>query len=386
MTSPRRQRVLVCTDWFTPGFKAGGPIRSLDALVNGLANRFDFDILTSDRDLGDTAAYPGITTDTWLDRGPGLRVMYLSPACQSRRRIGDIVRSTPWDCLYLNSMYSIRFMLYPLLAAKGLGKRIVLAPRGMLHAGALKLKPMKKRIFLTAFRLSGLHRRVFFQATNVQEEADIRTVFGGTAAIELAPNLPMPPQAQVADLNKQPGELRIACVARVARNKNVHFLLERLSPLTGNVVVSFFGPIEDEVYWRECLRAAASLPHGMRLEASGPITPHDVAAALGQAHLFCLPTEGENFGHAIWEALAAGRPVLISDRTPWRGLGTQGCGWDYPLDRPQAWTEQLAKLIAMDHAAWHWHAKAAREYAESYIRESDAANLSARLLSAQQTG
>ena len=383
MTPPLRQRVLICTDWFTPGFKAGGPIRSLDAIVHGLANPFDFDVLTSDRDLGDAAAYPGITADTWLDRGPRLRVMYLSPAAQSRSRIGDIVRTSPWDSLYLNSMYSIPFTLHPLLAARNLGRRIVLAPRGMLHAGALKLKPLKKRIFLAAFRLSGLQRRVVFQATNAQEEADIRKVFGAAATIETAPNLPAPPQAPVADLDKRPGELRIACVARVARNKNVHFLLERLLPLTGNVVVSFFGPIEDEVYWRECQRAAALLPQGMRLEASGPVAPHEVAAALGQAHLFCLPTEGENFGHAIWEALAAGRPVLISDRTPWRGLAAQGCGWDYPLDRPQAWTERLAALIAMDHEAWQRHAKAARSYAESYSRESDAANRIARLLSVQ---
>jgi glycosyltransferase involved in cell wall biosynthesis len=379
MTPPSRQRVLICTDWFTPGFKAGGPIRSLDALVNGLANRFDFDVLTSDRDLGDAAAYPGITTDTWLDRGPGLRVMYLSPACQSRRRIGDIVRSTPWDCLYLNSMYSIRFMLHPLLAAKGLGKRIVLAPRGMLHAGALKLKPMKKRIFLTAFRLSGLHGRVVFQASTAEEEADIARTFGTAARVTIAPNLPAPLPSPAPALQKRPGSLRIACVARAARNKNIRFLLERLAAISGDVTLAFYGPTEDPVYWQECLTAASHLPARIRFEPCGPVSPEEVTQAVARSHVFCLPTEGENFGHAIWEALAAGRPVMISDRTPWRRLSRSGAGWDLPLERPVDWEATLTALVAMDDVTWRSHSAAARTFAEEYLRKTDAHRVTARM-------
>ena len=45
-------------------------------------------------------------------------------------------------------------------------------------------------------------------------------------------------------------------------------------------------------------------------------------AAMGALILgaFLLPTGGENFGHAIFEALSCGVPALISDRTPWRDL------------------------------------------------------------------
>ena len=34
-----------------------------------------------------------------------------------------------------------------------------------------------------------------------------------------------------------------------------------------------------------------------------------------EQHLFVLPTFGENYGYAIFESLAIGRPVLISDQT-----------------------------------------------------------------------
>ena len=56
-------------------------------------------------------------------------------------------------------------------------------------------------------------------------------------------------------------------------------------------------------------------------------------------------------GEAIVEALAAGCPVVISDRTPWRGLERRGVGWDVPLDHPAAFHHALATLSAMDEAA-----------------------------------
>jgi glycosyltransferase involved in cell wall biosynthesis len=35
---------------------------------------------------------------------------------------------------------------------------------------------------------------------------------------------------------------------------------------------------------------------------------------------FVLPTIGENFGYVFLEALAAGCPLITSDRTPWTTL------------------------------------------------------------------
>ena len=49
----------------------------------------------------------------------------------------------------------------------------------------------------------------------------------------------------------------------------------------------------------------------------------------------------------ILEAWAAGLPVVISDRTPWRDLESQGVGWDLPLDNPQRWIEVLDHLIRL---------------------------------------
>ena len=40
------KRVLICLNWYEPGFKAGGPIRSVANIVNALKDEFEFYILT----------------------------------------------------------------------------------------------------------------------------------------------------------------------------------------------------------------------------------------------------------------------------------------------------------------------------------------------------
>ncbi len=90
---------------------------------------------------------------------------------------------------------------------------------------------------------------------------------------------------------------------------------------------------------------------------------------LEQAHLFFLPTHGENFGHAIAEAFAAGVPVLISDTTPWRDLRSSGVGWDLSLDEPQCFVEAIEMCANMDSDAYSAMRIAARRFSLEALQE-----------------
>ncbi len=61
-----------------------------------------------------------------------------------------------------------------------------------------------------------------------------------------------------------------------------------------------------------------------------------------------MPSTNESFGYVIHEALAAGCPVLISDRTPWRDLEARGVGWDVDLNDVSDFTRVLQKCVDMD--------------------------------------
>ena len=52
----------------------------------------------------------------------------------------------------------------------------------------------------------------------------------------------------------------------------------------------------------------------------------------------------ENYGHAIIESWGFGRPVLLSDNTPWRDLHEKGLGHCTPLD-PALWEEVFKEIL-----------------------------------------
>lgn len=84
-----------------------------------------------------------------------------------------------------------------------------------------------------------------------------------------------------------------------------------------------------------------------------------------------LPTKGENFGHAIFEALNLGKPVLISDQTPWRNLSAAGAGWDLPLDSQDAFVEALQEALAWNQATYNMHSEQAWLLTKKFIENND---------------
>ncbi len=56
-----KKKVILCfVSYYLPGFKSGGPLRTIANMVDHLAPDFDFWIVTRDRDLGDAHGYENI--------------------------------------------------------------------------------------------------------------------------------------------------------------------------------------------------------------------------------------------------------------------------------------------------------------------------------------
>lgn len=113
----------------------------------------------------------------------------------------------------------------------------------------------------------------------------------------------------------------------------------------------------------------ASLPPNVRARYLGPLDYSAVAPTFARSDVFLFPTFGENFGHVIVESLAAGCPVIVSDRTPFRDLEEHGAGWVVPIEQPEGYQRALALCAAMDA---HTHGRmrdAAREYARRIITD-----------------
>lgn len=346
---------MIFVDWFAPGFKGGGQIQSCVNLAIALQDDMDVFVVTTDRDLGSTISYETIMPDEWNNFDRRIKVLYLSPQKLGFKSIKGIIRSTAPDVIYLNSMFSFSLTLLPLEACRleNWKTKIILAPRGMLHQGALQYKKLKKQLFFRAFKVRRFHRRILFHATDKTEEADIRTVFGKDVRSEYIADFPASGQGALKLIEKVSGILKCVFVSRISPKKNLILILKLLKRAQGNILFTIVGPTEDEEYWAACQEEIRSMPSNVQVEYAGAIANHDLPAVYRNNHLFMLPTFGENFGHVIYESLSNGRPVLISDQTPWKELFAQHAGWAIPLVDEEGFSGALQHAINWNQAEFN---------------------------------
>lgn len=368
-----KRKVLVLVDWFAPGYKAGGPIQSCVNFAFAMKNELNVYVLTTDTDHGETTPYAGIPSGTWISNlDADIKVNYLRKAALGRSIIRREMQELGADYIYLNHLFSPLFVVYPLwLKYRGkLKSGIVLCPRGALYDSALSVKPWKKTPFLKLFRLMGIHKKILFHATNQREKEAIQRFFPGSRIL-IADNLPNANQPPFLPCPKEKGTVKCIFIARIVPIKNLLFLLKILQNVRSNVELSIIGPVEDKAYWGECQRQIGRLSANIKVDYIGPKRNEELVPILQRHHLLVLPTTGENFGHSIFEALLAGRPVLISDQTPWLGLTPGQVGWDLSLQDPAAFAGAIEEAAQWDQPRFDEWAHAAWTYAHKFIDNPD---------------
>jgi len=370
--STEKKKVLVMADWYAPGYKAGGPIRSCVNFAEHLKGDLDIYVFTSDRDLNEPFPYKDIVQNEWVEKAAGIKVFYASPDWLSLTGIRKLISEVQPQIVYLNSMFSRYFSLYPLLWKRiSLAEtRFVLAPRGMLKDSAIQFKRRKKKFFLNLFRWAGLHKKIDFHCTDDTELQDVKKYFGSVTAKVLG-NLPGTQKKLVLPQSKLPGALKLLFVGRIHPIKNLHYLLLRLMQVRSKIELSIVATIEDAGYWKDCRKIIDGLPGNVKVELKGEKPHYEIEQLMIENHVFVLPTSGENFGHAIFEALAAGRPVLISDQTPWRNLAGAKAGWDISLSEQDKFVEIIEAFASMNESELNEWCIGAWQFAHEYLKYSD---------------
>lgn len=365
--------VLVFIDWFYPGFKAGGPIRSCLNLIMHLQNDYRFYIVTRNTDYCEVEPYQGIKTNEWLD-GPGTsKIMYLSEEQLHQGTFARLIKEKKWDAVYLNSFFSPAFTITPLRLLRKLYKgKVIVAPRGMLAPDALALKRKKKLAFLYFSRLAGWYKHVIFQATSEHEIKHIQQWFPANK-IHFAPALPPLRERHEPLLKtKEKGVLNILTVARVAPEKNVLEACRLVGLMRGVVNFTLVGPVYNEDYWAQCKTLTATYGNHIYFDYRGALSNEEIIQLMESQHITLLPTLGENFGHTILESLLHAMPVVISDRTPWKNLSAMKGGFAINLNHPQQFLEALTLYQQMDAGEFGKASHGAYEFAMNYLQSSKA--------------
>ena len=375
-------RITIFTRSYPPAYLAGGgPAQSVFALVEALADEFRFSVITSA--LDDPAAGPmdSVKPSRWSKFGHAM-IWYELKHRMPARKVIALLRETKPQLVYLNSIFDYRFATLPLLVTRIIPSRItvVMAPRGELSAGALALKRNKKRFFVVAFRMLGLHKAVSWHASTSQERAEIESAFGASVRSHIAIDLRTGISCRTESLNRdcldhgEPNSCSLVFFSRIVPKKNLATLIKAMPLVEGNVHLSIAGPIEDAKYWAKCLALIFDIGNRESVTYIGTIPPNNVAGFLSRFDLFVLPTLGENFGHVVLESLAAGTPVIVGRDTPWQQIETVGAGWMCNPASAEEVAGLIQRFLALDESARLRMRIAARNVATEVLNDPDGIN------------
>lgn len=359
-----KPKILIFSDWYAPAFKGGGPIRSVVNMVETLKEDYEFYVFTADTDFGESFPMIEINVDQWLQQD-GVHIYYHSRGMMTYKKVKSVIKEIDPHRIYLNSMFSN--MIKPILAGYQ-SENIIIAPRGMLSASALAVKPIRKFLYLWLLRTFGFAKHLQFHATSDKEVKDIQRIFPNAKSITVAGNIPGRVEASVSQAIKSPNSIQLVFTGRMHPIKNLHLLLQALQGVKGQIVLNVIGTKEDEAYLDKCQQLANELGKYIQVNWLINLPHYQVKLQLQSAHFFVLLSEVESFGHAIFEALAVGCPVLISNQTPWNNLQEKKAGWDLPISNLHVITATLQKMVDMDDEEWQSYRNGSLNLAESYVK------------------
>lgn len=341
------KKLLIMASLFWPQKNSGGPPISIMNLVQSVKEQFDIYIISKNHEINDDRPLEGIRPG-WNQFDFG-KAFYTPRGEHGFGEISRLIEEVAPDVIYQNSFFSLDDLL-PVLVYKKKHKnvKVIVAPRGEFYPQRLQVGRAKKTVYGKVFGLSGLLKDVYFQGTGEEECRQVQDFLGVPADHLLnIQNLSIPAQGRYAGPDKQPGSLRLVYIARIHPTKNTLKAIQWLGGLSGEIQYDIYGSIENETYWEQCQAAIAGLPDNIRVRHMGVIDHDQVAATIAGYHAYYMPTTGENFGHSIVEAMLMGKPVVISDQTPWTDVNGNG-GFAIPLHEERAFVDALNELVEMD--------------------------------------
>jgi glycosyltransferase involved in cell wall biosynthesis len=354
-------RVLCTTPYYEPAHVYGGPARSIPALCRALAAQgVDVTVFTTNANGSQSLDVP---VGRPLDRD-GVEVTYFKRWTRARHFWSPglaracLGRAAEFDAIHTNGIFNFP-SLVATAAASANGVPLVLAPRGELMPWALGYKGAKKAVYL---RLVGRHQVELATAllcTDAYERQAVEGLGFGNQ-IYVVPNgldtsrfaHPPPRGGMRRSLGLPDEALVILSLGRLHPIKRPDLVVgafARIADRFPRAHLLLAGP--DEAGLEPELSAAAGRAGcAERVRFLGLLDPDQVLQSLADADLFVMTSESENFGMAAAEAMAAGLPVVISEKVGLsRYIAQTGAGQVVSLE-VQCVAQGLATLLQQPEA------------------------------------
>ena len=201
-------------------------------------------------------------------------------------------------------------------------KKLVMSPRGGLDPTRLAHSAWKKKMTGWIDRLCLTHATTI-HATSVAESDWVTLYLGGTyqPKIRVVPNGLQLPDDDDARPPPSAGHRTLLSLGRLHPLKGLDVLVEAWQAVSASrqadgwkLIIA--GPDEQGV--KKQLLALCDRLNVTNCELRDGVFDEQKWDLLKRADLFVLPSKSENFGNVVGEALACGRPVVMTDVGPWK--------------------------------------------------------------------
>jgi glycosyltransferase involved in cell wall biosynthesis len=219
---------------------------------------------------------------------------------------------TRYDLLHIHALFSYSTVVAARYARK-YNVPYIMLPHGTLSAWPLRKNLMAKKIYLTVIEKKNLKRAAAVHFTAEDELLTSVAVGRSNFVLPYVVDLAVSGNACVAGRASQP---RILFLSRIDPKKGLDLLIDALGKLreAGEEFEFVIAGSGDQAYERQVESMIADKNLSSVTKFAGFVEGNSKSSLLKSADIFVLPSYGENFGIAVTEAMAAGLPVIVSDR------------------------------------------------------------------------
>jgi len=333
-------RICLVSSSFYPATFYGGPISATWDLSKKLTNKGN-EIYVSTTNANGTKKLD-VACDKYLEKSTNFFVKYYNEQLLNKFSFSfifgiwsDIKKS---DVVYIQYLFHYT-VLASLLCSVIQKKKIILCPRGSFSVFTLSNKLAFIKSFWLLLFIKPVVNKIIWQASSYLEKRDIINRF---------PNATVEIINDGVDFNAFQNEDIISNLELVNKVTNsdfkevskVFFSMGRLHKIKGfDVLIDAFNLFLENDKNAKLIIAGGDDGVGkqlkiqikkINLEASvfliGAIDFKDKKLLLNNCDYFTLASEFESFGIVIAEALSCGRPVVVSNKTPWKDIEINNCG------------------------------------------------------------
>lgn len=235
----------------------------------------------------------------------------------------EIIRK--FDILHIQGLWGAS-TYYTARYARKYNKPYILSPRGTLYPQALALHKWKKQLAMVTMMNDSLTHANCIHATCV-EERDYYWELGFKNPVAILPNA-----FDLSKVDSKPKEnqdkFRVGYLGRLHPRKHVERLIYAFADLRDELKDAELLIIGSDIpEYENFLKSETERLNLKNVKFTGFLTGEDKDNAIRSLSVMVLPSDFENFGNVVPDALARGVPVVCSKGAPWQSLVSNKCGW-----------------------------------------------------------